>query len=398
MIAHLDASTGVSGDKLLSALIDAGADREYVREALSALDLGLTLEEDEVRRRGVRALAVRVRNTTDAADLPPRDWAQIRRLLSQAPLDEAVAGHAMEAFSTLAEAEGEVHGIPADEVHFHEVGALDAIGEIVGVAAAFEDLGIEHLTCSAVALGSGTVECAHGTLPVPAPATALLSREMLVTTGEEGVELTTPTGAALLAILCDGYGKMPTMRLVAVGSGAGDRDTHLPNIIRLFVGEPEPSAFGGSGVSSPDTHEERIVMLVTNVDHLTGEQAAFVAEDLREAGALDVTLLPVVMKKGRPGLMVEVMCDHSHAASLAERLMQRSGSLGVRVLEVDRLVAARETVTADTEWGPVRVKVAHLPEGPSPRAEYEDCAGIAREHGIPIELVARVAEENVSGM
>ena len=389
MIAHLDASSGISGDKFLSALVDAGAELRDVQGAIDLLGLDLTLQGGDVTRRGVRALAVRVEGPDTA---PRRTWADIRALIVDAGLPDAVTSLTLEAFGALAKAEGEVHGIEPEDVHFHEVGAADAIGEIVGCSAAFVALDIEHLTCSPVAVGSGTVECAHGTLPVPAPATALLLRGASIEPGADECELTTPTGAALLAAMCDDYGRMPSMRLTQVGHGAGDIETSVPNVARLFLGRPVESALGADAELPDGIFEENVFMLVTNVDHLTGEQAAFVAENLREAGALDVWTTSVLMKKGRPGLVLEVMASPEQASRLAALLMQQSGTLGVRISETPRLVAEREVVTVETEWGAVDVKLGRLPQGVRARAEYEDCARISREHGVAIERVASAAE------
>lgn len=389
MIAHLDASSGISGDKFLSVLVDAGAELQEVQGALDLLGLDLTLQSSDVTRGGVRALAVRVEGPDDE---PRRTWADIRVLISEAELPDTVASLALKAFSALAEVEGVVHGIEPEDVHFHEVGAVDAIGEIVGCAAAFSILGIERLTCSPVAVGSGTVECEHGTLPIPAPATALLLRDTSIEPGADRRELTTPTGAALLAAMCDSYERMPPMHLAEVGHGAGDIETSVPNVARLFLGRSVESALGPNASLPSNTAEENIFVLTANIDHLTGEQAAFVAENLREAGALDVWTTPVLMKKGRPGLVLEVMAAPAQASELASLLMHESGTLGVRISETPRLVADREIITVNTEWGAVDVKLGRLPQGVRARAEYEDCARIAREHGVSIERVASAAE------
>ena len=389
MIAHLDATSGISGDKFLSALVDAGAELRQVQGALDLLGLDLTLQSSEVTRGGVRALAVRVEGPDGA---PRRTWADIRLLISGAGLPDAVTSLALETFDVLAEAEGEVHGIDPKDVHFHEVGAADAIGEIVGCAAAFSILDIERLTCSPVAVGSGSVKCAHGTLPVPAPATALLLRGALIEPGADECELTTPTGAALLAAMCDDYGRMPSMRLAQVGHGAGDIETSVPNVARLFLGRSTETVLDPGAILPDSTAEENIFVLATNVDHLTGEQAAFVAENLRDAGALDVWMTPVLMKKGRPGLVLEMMVSPEQVSQLVSMLMEQSGTLGVRISETPRLVADREIVTVETEWGAVDVKLGRFPHGVRARAEYENCARIAREHGVPIERVASAAE------
>jgi pyridinium-3,5-bisthiocarboxylic acid mononucleotide nickel chelatase len=386
VIAYLDCTTGISGDKFLASLVDAGAPQEAVREALGAIDPSIAIEFQPVMRAGIRGLALSV---TARAEPPARTWTEIRELLESAPLAEPVRQRALAAFSLLAEAEAAVHGVEPDDVHFHEVGAIDSIADVVGVAAALHALGIDELVCGPVAVGSGTVETAHGLLPVPAPATALLLEGVPVEAGTSPGEATTPTGAALVRACADRFGSLPPMTLSAVGHGAGTRDTPgVANIARVLLGTPPET--GSTGLA-----REAVAELATTVDHLSAEHLAFCCEELLAAGALDVWQVPALMKKGRVGIVVTVVCGPSDAERLAAQLAELTGSLGVRVDHMDRYVVPREIRTCDTSFGPVRVKIAGSGPWRRARAEYEDVAAIARREGLPVDVVTREVETQV---
>jgi len=386
--AHFDCASGVSGDKLLAALIDAGAPLDGAREVLGRLGVGMTLYAEDVVRGGVRSLSTRIEAP---ADPQRRTWADIEKLIAEAALAEPISRRARAIFSRLADAEGEVHGIPAVDVHFHEVGAVDAIGEIVGVSWALDALGVTRVTASAIAVGHGVAESAHGRLPVPAPATALLLRNAQVTAGLDESELTTPTGAAILAEIVDAFLAFPDMTLRRVGHGAGDRETALPNVVRVFLGDPgEVEVRDGA---PDDLAQESVVLLATNIDHLTAEEAAFAAEELRGGGTLDVWMTPVHMKKGRPGLVLEALVTPAKAGTAAAEVVRLTGTLGVRVSPTVRFAAPREVVRVDTPYGQIRVKLAKLGGSLRARAEYEDCARAAREHSVPLRKVAGRAEQ-----
>ncbi len=393
MIAYVDCSSGVSGDKLLAALIDAGADASALEAALGALGFGpIGIVTERVTRSGVTGAHVTV---SAIDDQPHRAWAEIRTAIEAAPLTGAVRSSALAVFTALAEAEATVHGTAVDDVHFHEVGAIDSIADVVGVCWALHALGVTRLVASPIATGSGTVRTAHGVLPVPAPATALLLRGTPVEAGPAEGELTTPTGAALVATLADAFGDLPEMTVTAVGHGAGTRQLSVPNIARVFLGtEPEPSRSG----------LERVTLLETTIDHLSGEQLANAADRLRAAGALDVWFAPVTLKKGRPGVVLSALTRSTDAAALATRVIAETGSLGVRVLPAERVVAEREVIELATSLGTVRFKVAEI-DGPGPavRPESDDVARIARELGhaesdvrraLEIEAAALLGNEN----
>lgn len=392
MIAWLDASSGISGDKFLGALIDAGLDPAAATAALESVIPGEgTVTTEPVMRRGIAGLHVEV---AEMRPQPSRSWLEIRELLAESSLAAEVRDRAIAVFEALSRAEASVHGIAQDEVHFHEVGAVDSIADVVGVCAGLVELGIERLVCSPVAVGSGTVETSHGALPVPAPATARLLVGLPVTAGESTGELTTPTGAALVGVLADDFGPMPAMTIEAVGHGAGARDTEAANVARLVLGRPSDhtwSASGEPGETSdrdpwrgPGMTHDRVVVLRAVVDHVSAEHLSFALDRLLAAGARDAWLTPIVMKKGRPGAEITVLANEPDSGRLAAELMRHTGTLGVRVQAIDRLVADRECIVVETEFGPVRVKRG---PGATARPEYDDCARIARERDITLDEV-----------
>lgn len=379
MIGYLDCSTGVSGDKFLGALLDAGTrsgdfTADDLRVVVASLAPEAVVEVERVISRGVSATSVRVRA---AAGVEPhsRTWAGIRELIGAADLPERVRETSLAAFEALAVAEAGVHGTAVDSVHFHEVGAIDSIVDMVGVCAGVHALGIERLIVSAVAVGSGTVETSHGTLSVPAPATAALLVGVPILGGPASGELTTPTGAALLRALADDYRTLPAMTIRLVGYGAGTRDIGHPNVCRLSLGTPAEQT-DLPGVAH-DLVLEEVIVLETNIDHLSAEELAFAAEELLTAGALDVWQAPIVMKKGRAAITLSLLSPAEEAAALAQRVIELTGSLGVRSAPMQRYVAPREIVQVESAWGMVTVKVG----GGRVRPEHDQVASIAREHG-----------------
>ena len=390
MIAHLDCSSGVSGDKFLGALLDAGAETgafttTHLAELAGQLAPGAELCIEPVNSRGIAAVGVRV----STASVPAaRRWSDIRTLLSSSAMPDAVRDRALAVFETLALAEARVHGTTADDVHFHEVGALDSIVDVVGVCAGLHALRVRRLVATPVAVGSGTVETSHGALPVPAPATALLLLGVPVAPGPRRPdgspvgELTTPTGAALVRTLADDFGACPAMTPARIGYGAGTRDIGSPNVCRVIIGEP--------ATTTPELERGRIVLLETNLDHLSPEAAAVACEELLAEGALDVWQAPVTMKKGRAAFVLSVICTPEAADSTAERIVALTGTLGVRRIDLPRYVAERTEKTIDTRHGRVRVKIG--PDGAEPRVRpsHDDIARIARERGL---LYREVADE-----
>ncbi|PKQ21158.1 MAG: TIGR00299 family protein [Actinobacteria bacterium HGW-Actinobacteria-6] len=378
MIGYLDCSTGISGDKFLGALLSAGFTTEALRKALAPIGLADTFEAREVRSAGIAATGVFVEQAEDARW---RHWSEIREMLEDAKLSYPVRVGALHAFTLLAEAEAGVHGVPVEKVHFHEVGAADTLVDIVGVAAGIAALGIEHIIASPVAVGSGTIVCSHGTLPVPAPATAALLEGVTIVPGDVPGELTTPTGAALLRAFVSSYGSMPAMTLSACGTGAGTRELGIPNVARLMIGEPTTPTVLEPGA-------EAVVVLESNVDHLSAEHLAYAAERLLAAGALDVWQTPIVMKKGRAAVTLSVLATPRDASALSARMIAETGTLGVRIDPTTRFVAVREVVEVDTSLGRIHAKVWQLGQRRGVRPEFEDVARIARAAERPVAEVA----------
>ncbi len=388
MIAYFDCFSGISGDMVLGALVNLGVDVEWLAARLREMPLsGFSLSAGIEGRRGIHGTRVRVECHEGH---PHRAFADIRRMIEASPYSPRVKAQALEAFSRIARAEGEVHCQDPETVHFHEVGAVDALVDVVGAFLAAEALGITGATASPIPLGHGFVTCAHGTLPVPAPATvAILAGCPVYGSGVEA-ELTTPTGAALVRTFCSGFGPLPDMTLEKAGFGVGTRDLpDRPNVLRVLLGRP-----------APDVLADRVVMLETNLDDAPGELLGFLMERLLAAGALDVAFVPIQMKKNRPGILVQAMGLPADRQRLSAILFSETPTLGVRWREMNREVLAREAVTVDTPFGPIRAKRAFPPDGASRVVpEYESCRAAALEHGAPLrevyEAVARVSPRRI---
>jgi uncharacterized protein (TIGR00299 family) protein len=381
---YFDCFSGAAGDMILAALLHAGLELDFLRGVVARLRLpGVELIAEQVRRAGLTATHVTVQVSHEAGH-HQRHLPDIRNIIDQAGLSPQVTACAHRVFTRLAEAEAAVHGIPVDQVHFHEVGAADAIVDIVGACAGIEALRLEKVVCSPIPTGSGTVQCAHGLLPVPAPATAELLRGVPLAACDEPAELTTPTGAAILTTVADSFGPLPPMRITSIGYGAGSRETpSRPNALRLFVGEL---------AAVPSADEDHVVVLETQVDDATGQVIAFAIERLLEAGALDAYAVPIVMKKGRPGQLLTVLGRPADAAALEDILFAETTTLGVRQYECLRHKLARGHETVATRFGPIRVKVGRRGnQACQAWPEYEDCAAAARESGAPLRAVQDAA-------
>lgn len=374
MIAYLDLPAGLSGDMFLGCLVDAGWPIDGLRAVLDGLDLpagSWQVRAEQVRRGPLRATLVHV----DVAETTQhRHLSDIRELIERSRLAPWVQAQAIATFARLAIAEAKVHGEPVEHVHFHEVGALDAIVDIVGAAAGLHALGIEQLYASGAPLGSGWVQSAHGQIPLPAPATLeLLAAAQAPTRPTPGPgELVTPTGAAVLTQYA--RFEQPEMRLARVGVGAGQRDPAWPNVARLLLGEPLAAG--------------PMVEISTNIDDMNPELYGAVTQRLFAAGARDVWLTPVQMKKGRPGVVLSLIAPASLEAALSDLLLRETTTLGVRVHAVHRHEAMRDQRTVDTRYGPVQVKLKLIGGqiwGAMP--EYDDCQRAAEAAGVPVRLV-----------
>jgi hypothetical protein len=382
-ILYFDCFAGISGDMTVGALLDLGVPLSFLTEELARLPIslsGYTLSAEETSRRGIRAAKFSVRVTEDQ---PHRHYSDIAGLIERSTLAAKVKEQAGQIFLRLAEAEAKVHGVELSRVHFHEVGALDSIIDIVGTALCLQYLGIKELYASALPLGSGYVETAHGRLPVPAPATAELLRGMPVH-GELGAgERVTPTGAAILAALCSGFGAPPSFTVTEVGNGAGDRDfPDTPNILRVMLGEKQSSL-----------PADEIRVLETHIDDMNPEILGFLMDRIMAAGALDVAFTPLQMKKNRPGVCVTILTPPALLDKLARLLLAETSAIGVRHYPATRLKLHRSLEERDTSLGRVRVKVIRddttlIRVAP----EFEECRRIAETRGIPLQDVYRIIE------
>jgi uncharacterized protein (TIGR00299 family) protein len=386
---YLDCQAGISGDMTVGALLDLGVPLEYLQAELAKVQLPpdtYSLSISRTERHHISALkfdvAVHDHHTH-------RHYAGIDAMLAESGLSDPVKETARKIFRRLAEAEATVHGVAVEEVHFHEVGAVDSIVDIVGAAICLDYLKVKEVHVSPLPLGSGFVDTAHGRLPVPAPATAELLKGLPVH-GECGPgERVTPTGAAIVAALASGFGKQPDMMLENIGCGAGGKDfPDCPNIVRAFLGK-----------SADVAGDDDVIVVESNIDDSTPEILGYAMERLLEAGALDVFFTPIQMKKNRPGVMVSFLCHVQQLDSLAELLLTETSAIGLRYYRADRIVLQRRSVELGTEFGPVRFKQVFARNGALLRSapEYEDCRRIAREQGIFCrEVMARLNDKGVS--
>ncbi|WP_224387830.1 nickel pincer cofactor biosynthesis protein LarC [Pseudonocardia sp. ICBG1293] len=389
--AWIDAGAGVAGDMLLGALLDAGADPEVVRHRITSILPGeVAVDIGPTRRAGLRATRALVRST--AEDHPHRAWADIRDLLAHGPLPPEVRDPALRVFGLLAEAEARVHDVPADRVHFHEVGSWDSIADVVGVCAAVADLALTALVSGPVALGSGRVRTAHGDLPVPVPAVLELAVGRPVVAGGEG-ELTTPTGMALLRGLTEQAGPLPAMTVEATGYGAGARDVQgRANVVRVVLGSPADRPAPAAG---------ELVVLETNVDDMDPRVWPGVLQGLLDRGAADAWLTPILMKKGRPAHTLHVLTAPEGVAVLQAHVLRATSTLGVRRTVVSRHALDRTWTRVTVESAPVRIKMG-VDDGLIMHAapEYEDVAALAVDRDLPARQVleSAVAAAEAAGL
>ena len=373
-IAHFDAFSGIAGDMTVAALIDVGAPSDVLFAGLDSLGTGARFSVERVKRHGIAGTKFNVEFEDGHKH---RHLPHIVKMIEASALPEKAKANAIHVFEVLGAAEAQVHGVPIEKVHFHEVGAVDSISDIAGACYGLELLGVESVHCSAVNTGSGTVEADHGVMPVPTPATALLLAGKPAYARGPETELTTPTGAALMAALASGFGAMPPMRLAAQGFGAGTKDfPEMANLLRVLIGE-------ASGAAESTT----VSVLEANIDDCSPQVLGYAMERLFEAGALDVTLSPLVMKKQRPGSLLRVIATPETREALVAIIFNETTTLGLRVYDADRRVQARDFETVETPFGPVRVKVGEY--GASP--EYDDCRELALKTGVPLKEILAVA-------
>ncbi len=380
-VAHFDCFSGISGDMTLAALLDAGVDAGAIRSGLDSLGLPIRLEVEKVRKGGFAATYVHVEAPEEENH---RFLPQVEDILGRGSLTDRQRDLALRIFRRLAEAEAAAHGLPLDRVHFHEVGALDSIADIAGVAIGLDLLGVEKITSRSVPTGSGMVKCAHGLMPIPAPGTAELLKGLPLAPSAVKAELTTPTGAAILATVVQEWIEQPVMTVERIGHGAGRREfAEQPNLLRLFVGTVETLAAS-----------DRVWMLETNLDDLPAEVIGYCYDLLLAAGALDVFSTPIFMKKNRPGVLLSVLAAEAALPALEEILFRETSTFGIRRYPVSRHKLNRRPHTVSTRWGPVQGKLGWL-EGRAPvfAPEYEDCARVARQHGVALREVHAQAKQ-----
>ncbi len=414
-IAYLDCFSGISGDMFLGALINAGVSPKLLEDTVKALNIGARLEISTVVRAGISATKVDV-YANGEKDLPRevfweqqkndhahehshshdhsrehrhghgRALTEIRKIIEEAVLSSTAKATAIKIFETLGQAEAEIHNISIAQVHFHEVGAVDAMVDIVCAAVGAESLAVEEWVCSPLNIGGGTVKCAHGTLPVPAPATLKLLQDAPVYSSGPQVELVTPTGAAIAKTLSTRFAPFPAMKIEKSGYGAGTRDfPDHPNLLRITTGETEPT-------HQTNTSNESITVLEANLDDLSPQVLAYAMERLLAEGALDVFSVPVQMKKSRPGALLTVLAKMEDANRLTKTIFAETTTLGVRRHEEQRQALSRRWETVDTTWGPVRIKIANMNGSISNYApEYEDCRTLAEAQHVPLRTIMQEA-------
>jgi len=361
----------------LAALLDAGVDAEAVRQGVASLGLPIRLDVAKVRKGGFAATQITIEAPEEHTH---RHLPDVEEILHRGRLTPSQRDLALRIFRRLAEAEAAAHGMPLEKVHFHEVGALDSIADIAGVAIALDLLGAERITSRSVPTGSGMVKCAHGLMPIPAPGTAALLKGVPLAASSIKAELTTPTGAAILTTVVQEWIETPVMTIERIGHGAGQRDfLEQPNLLRVFVG----------AMAAPEAAErDRVWMLETNLDDVPAEVIGYCFDQLFAAGALDVFSTPIQMKKSRPGVLLSVLAAESALPVLEAILFRETETFGIRRYAVERSKLQREAVTVETSWGPIRGKRGWRAGGASVFApEYEDCARVARQHGIALREV-----------
>jgi pyridinium-3,5-bisthiocarboxylic acid mononucleotide nickel chelatase len=425
-IAYLDCFSGISGDMFLGALVDAGVPSALLEETVTSLNLGARLAISRLSRAGISATKVDVyscgekdlpreqyweqRNERDQAsahkhepvqllehnyavqETTPREHQrqrglkEIRGIISKAPISDFARSTAVRIFEALGEAEAKIHNCSLEEVHFHEVGAIDAMVDIVCASAGVESLHVDEIVCSPLNVGAGTVKCAHGSFPIPAPATLELLKDAPIYSTGVQAELVTPTGAAIIKTLAKRFAPFPEMKVHEIGYGAGTREfSDHPNVLRLTIGEIQ---------SSSRVTAETVSILEANIDDLNPQIFGYVLDRLFEEGALDAFAIPVQMKKNRPGMLLTVLCKSEDVNKLSGVIFRETTTLGVRQREERRQVLARKFVNVTTRWGMVRIKVGSMNGSPTNYApEYEDCRRIATEQHVPLKTVMQEAIE-----
>lgn len=397
MILHLDLISGISGDMCLGALVDLGVDPAWLQERLTPLFKGFSIHTAPVFRNGLRAVDLTVTVTDHKTS---RTYPEIRSLIQKSDLPPDVKNNSLAAFEKIARAEAGIHGRDMESVHFHEVGGIDSLVDILGTFLAIDHLGVTQVTASEVPLGSGFVDCAHGRIPVPVPATLAILEGIPVIGSDAATEIVTPTGAALVATLVEKFGPVPSMVPAKIGYGAGKRDTksRTPNILRLILGHfPEKTVAPdigfddekfGMNLFQPPISRDRIAVITTLIDDMNPQISGFVMDHLLEKGALDVSFAPVHMKKNRPGIRMEVLCRPKDLELMIQEIFAQTSTIGVRYHFCDRAVLDREPARMKTVFGYLDAKKIKGPNGMNRLVpEFEALARVARQRDIPLQDV-----------
>jgi len=389
-IAYFDCFSGVSGDMILGALIDAGADLNKLESELSKLKIsGFTLKAEKTNRKGISGTRFFVDADHSHAE---RHLTDIERIMDNSGLADDIKAKAKAIFRDLAEVEAKIHNTNPGDVHFHEIGGLDSIVDVVGSLIVMKMLGIETMYASRIPVGTGFVECDHGVLPLPAPATLELLKGIPVYASSIDKELVTPTGIAILKHVVQSFGTIPEMKIERIGYGAGSRDLKIPNLLRVWIGETEVKQ---------EYEQDEVILIETNIDNMNPEILGYALERLLERGALDVFMTPIFMKKNRPGTLLSILITPDKLDETISIIFAETHSLGIRFQRLERRKLPRELITVETSFGPVRVKVGHIDtEKRIISPEYEDCREIAARLGIPLRKVygeAQAAAEKISG-
>ncbi|MDD9305060.1 MAG: nickel pincer cofactor biosynthesis protein LarC [Desulfobacter sp.] len=390
MILYLDMMSGISGDMTLGALVDLSVPLDWLTQKLSPILKGFDLRSEIVYRHHLRAVNLFVDITDHTSS---RHYVDIRAMIERADLPPGVKDNSLAAFEKIAAAEAHIHGKPMDQVHFHEIGGIDSLVDIIGCFLGIHYLGVTRVEASNIPVGSGFIDCAHGKIPVPVPATLGILKGLPVIPSDAKTEIVTPTGAAIVAVLAQHFGPMPQMQISKVGYGAGKRETgaSVPNLVRMVLGKPLAGEVEDLD-KNPHIFHDQVMVITTNVDDMNPELLGFVMEALFEKGALDVSFSPAFMKKSRPGTRVEVICKSKDLKILSELVLTQTSAIGLRFYPCDRMVLARETVlvntSSDTGLGKVQVKKITDPRGDLRYVpEYEDCRKKALELDIPLREV-----------
>jgi pyridinium-3,5-bisthiocarboxylic acid mononucleotide nickel chelatase len=388
-IAYFDCFSGVSGDMILGALIDAGADLHKLESELGKLKIsGFTLKAEKTTRKGLSGTRFLVDQDHSHTE---RHLTDIEKIIDNSGLADDIKARAKSIFRDLARVEAKIHNTNPGDIHFHEIGGLDSIVDVVGSLIVMKMLGIETMYASRIPVGTGFVECDHGVLPLPAPATLELLKGIPIYASSVEKELVTPTGIAILKHLVQSFGTIPEMKIECIGYGAGSRDLKIPNLLRVWIGETEVKQ---------EYEEDEIILMETNIDNMNPEILGYTSETLLERGALDVFMTPIFMKKNRPGTMLSILITPDKLDETISIIFAETHSLGIRFQRLERRKLPRELITVETSFGPVRVKVGHIDsEKRIISPEYEDCREIAVRKAIPLRKVyeeAQAAAERIS--